>query len=43
MATQRGSAAADRIRRAILLVRRQRVMLDADLAMLYSVSTRALV
>ena len=43
MATQRAGATSDRIRRAILLVRGQRVMLDADLAMLYNVSTGALV
>jgi hypothetical protein len=43
MTSQRGGAPADRIRRAILLVRGQRVMLDADLAMLYNVSTGALV
>lgn len=34
---------SDRIAQAILLVRRQKVMLDADLAELYGVETRALV
>jgi len=32
----------ERIERAIFLIRRQKVMLDADLAMLYSVETKAL-
>src|SRR3972149_5037266 len=43
MASQRVGAPADRIRHAILLVRGQRVMLDADLAALYDVPTGALV
>ncbi|OGK79049.1 MAG: hypothetical protein A2X50_01350 [Candidatus Rokubacteria bacterium GWF2_70_14] len=43
MASQRGGAPTDRIRQAILLVRGQRVMLDADLAALYDVPTGALV
>jgi hypothetical protein len=43
MASQRVGAPADRIRQAILLVRGQRVMLDADLAALYDVPTGALV
>ena len=43
MASQRGDAPADRIRPAVLLVRGQRVMLDADLAALYDVPTGALV
>lgn len=34
---------ADRIERAILLVRSHKVMLDADLAALYGVQTKALV
>jgi hypothetical protein len=33
----------ERIERAILLIRRQKVMLDADLATLYEVETKALV
>lgn len=43
MARQRVGAPTDRIRQAILLVRGQRVMLDADLAVLYDVPTGALV
>jgi hypothetical protein len=34
---------ADRIEKAILLIRKQKVMLDADLATLYGVETRVLV
>ncbi|MEQ4488821.1 MAG: ORF6N domain-containing protein [Dehalococcoides mccartyi] len=34
---------ADRIEQAILLIRKQKVMLDADLAALYGVETKALV
>jgi len=34
---------ADRIEKAILLIRKQKVMLDADLAELYGVETRVLV
>jgi hypothetical protein len=43
MASQGTSAPADSIRQAILLIRGHRVMLDADLAALYSVPTGALV
>lgn len=43
MSSQRVGAPADRIRQAILVVRGQRVMLDADLAALYDVPTGALV
>jgi len=43
MASQRVGAPADSIRQTILLVRGQRVMLDADLAALYDVPTGALV
>jgi len=43
MATQFGRVSVDSIRHAILLVRSQRVMLDADLAALYRVPTKALV
>jgi len=35
-------AAVQRIERAILVLRGHRVMLDADLAMLYGVATKAL-
>ena len=43
MATQFERVPADSIRHAILLVRGQRVMLDADLGALYRVPTKALV
>ena len=43
MASRRRGAPTDRIRRAILLVRGQRVILDADLAVLYDVPTGGLV
>src|SRR2546425_7495261 len=43
MASRRGRVPPDSIRRAIVLVRGQRVMLDADLAALYRVPTKALV
>jgi ORF6N domain len=43
MARRRVGVPADRIRQAILLVRGQRVMLDADLGTLYGVPTRALI
>ena len=36
------SMPAERIERAILLIRGHKVMLDADLAFLYGVSTRVL-
>jgi len=42
MASHYGQVPADSIRQAIVLVRGQRVMLDADLAALYSVPTKAL-
>jgi hypothetical protein len=43
MPTQRAVVPAERIESAILLVRGHKVMLDADLATLYSVPTKALV
>ena len=43
MVSQRRNTPADSIRRAILLVRGHRVMLDVDLAALYGVPTGALV
>jgi hypothetical protein len=42
MAEPRVLVPAERIQRAILLIRRQKVMLDADLAVLYGVSTKRL-
>lgn len=42
MAVKKSVVATDRIERSILLIRGHRVMLDADLAELYGVSTRAL-
>ena len=42
MASRSGGVSADSIRQAIVLVRGQRVMLDADLAALYNVPTKAL-
>jgi hypothetical protein len=43
MASQRVSTPADQIHQAIVLVRGQRVMLDANLAALYKVPTKVLV
>ncbi|MEA3350931.1 MAG: ORF6N domain-containing protein [Chloroflexota bacterium] len=43
MASKQSLIPVDRIEKAILLVRRQKVMLDADLAALYGVETRVLV
>ena len=43
MATSRTNVPADAVQRAILVIRRQRVMLDADLAALYGVPTKALI
>src|SRR5216117_1964768 len=43
MPTRNAILAAQRIERAILLVRAQKVMLDADLAVLYGVPTRVLI
>ena len=43
LATNRALVLADRIERSIMLIRRQRVMIDSDLAALYGVETRALV
>ena len=43
MANKQSLVLVERIERAILLIRRQRVMLDADLAALYGVETRVLV
>ena len=42
MADNRGVVPAERIERSILLMRGQKVMLDADLADLYGVETSAL-
>jgi len=41
--TDKSLIPADRIEKAILLIRQQKVMLDADLAALYGVETKALV
>src|SRR5947208_13889912 len=41
--TRNAFLAAQRIERAILLVRAQKVMLDADLAVLYGVPTKVLI
>jgi hypothetical protein len=43
MAGEKSLIPTDRIEKAILLMRRQKVMLDADLAELYGVETRVLV
>ena len=43
MAGEKSLIPADRIEKTILLIRRQKVMLDADLAELYGVETRVLV
>ena len=43
MVSKQSLISVDRIEKAILLVRRQKVMLDADLAGLYGVETRVLV
>ncbi len=43
MASEQSLIPIERIERAILLIRRQKVMLDADLAELYGVETRVLV
>jgi phage regulator Rha-like protein len=43
MVSKQSLIPVDRIEKAILLVRRQKVMLDADLAGLYGVETRVLV
>ena len=43
MASEQSLVLVERIERAILLVRKQKVMLDADLATLYGVETRVLV
>jgi hypothetical protein len=43
MSTEQGLVPVERIERSILLVRGQRVILDADLAALYEVETRILV
>jgi len=43
MVSKQSLVPADRIEKAILLVRRQKVMLDADLARLYGVETKVLV
>jgi hypothetical protein len=42
MTTKRSLAPIERIERAILLIRNHKVMLDADLAKLYGVSTKRL-
>lgn len=42
-ATAESIIPAERIRQCIYLIRRQKVMLDSDLAMLYGVETKALV
>lgn len=42
MAEERSIVPAERIERSILLIRGQKVMLDADLAKLYAVETKAL-
>ena len=43
MATKQSIVPVERIERAILMIRAQKVILDADLASLYGVETRALV
>jgi hypothetical protein len=43
MVNEKSLVPVDRIEKAILLIRRQKVMLDADLASLYGVETRVLV
>ena len=43
MATKKSIIPVDRIERSILLIRNQKVMLDADLAALYGVETKVLV
>ena len=43
MVSKQSLISVDRIERAILLIRKQKVMLDADLAALYGVETRVLV
>ena len=43
MVSKQSLIPVDRIEKAILLIRRQKVMLDADLAALYGVETRVLV
>ena len=43
MADEQSVIPVERIEKAILLIRRQKVMLDADLAALYGVETRVLV
>ena len=43
MVNKKSLIPADRIEKAILLIRRQKVMLDADLAELYDVETKVLV
>lgn len=43
MAAKHSVIPVERIERAILLIRRQKVLLDADLAALYGVQTRVLV
>jgi hypothetical protein len=43
VATKQSIVPAERIERSILLIRGQKVMLDADLAELYGVETRILV
>ena len=43
MASEQSVIPVERIEKAILLIRNQKVMLDADLAMLYGVETRVLV
>ncbi len=43
MVSEQSLVPVERIERSILLVRRQKVMLDADLAALYGVETRVLV
>ena len=43
MVNKKSLIPVDRIEKAILLIRRQKVMLDADLAELYGVETRVLV
>lgn len=43
MASKQSLIPVERIERAILLIRRQKVMLDADLAVLYGIETRVLI
>lgn len=43
MVSKQSLVPVDRIEKAILLIRKQKVMLDADLAALYGVETRVLV